>query len=118
MSPRLLMFFLIGSIAEWNANPMRILYCNKYNFPFSGTDVHLFELMDLMRSGGHEVALVSMSDPRGPSTAYDRHSGEYSDFKQSNQGLKSQARLAAHASEQQAARQRLPGVPAQLRAAV
>ena len=28
---------------------MRILYCNKYNFAFSGTEVYLFELMELMR---------------------------------------------------------------------
>src|SRR2546425_6493899 len=95
MLPRLLIVFLIGSIAERNANPMRILYCNKYNFPFSGTEVYLFELMDLMRSGGHEVALFSMSDPRGPSTVYDRHFVPYIDFKQSKQGLISNARLAA-----------------------
>ena len=44
---------------------MRILYCNKYNFPFSGTEAYLFEVMDLMRSQGHEVALFSMADPRG-----------------------------------------------------
>jgi len=29
---------------------MRILYCNKYNFRFSGTEAYLFETMDLMRS--------------------------------------------------------------------
>ena len=42
---------------------MRVLYCNKYNYPFSGTEVYLFELMDLMRGQGHEVALFSMMDP-------------------------------------------------------
>ena len=51
---------------------MRILYCNKYNFPFSGTEVYLFELMELMRAQGHEVALFSMADPRGEPTHYDR----------------------------------------------
>jgi len=76
---------------------MRILYCNKYNFPFSGTEVYLFELMDLMRSGGHEVALFSMSDPGGPSTAYDRHFVSHIDFKRPKWGLISNARLAAHA---------------------
>src|SRR5207237_8433006 len=95
MLPRLLIVFLIGSIAEWNANPMRILYCNKYNFPFSGTEVHLFELMDLMRPGGHEVALFSMSDPRGPSTAYDRHFVPHVDFNRHKRGLISYARLSA-----------------------
>src|SRR3989442_8134274 len=110
MSPRLLMFFLIGSIAEWNANPMRILYCNKYNFPFSGTEVHLFELMDLMRSGGHEVALFSMSDPRGPRTEYDQHFLPHVDFKQRKRGLISNARLAAHAIYSREARRRLRGI--------
>src|SRR3989442_11775921 len=115
MLPRLLIVFLIGSIAERNANPMRILYCNKYNFPFSGTEVYLFELMDLMRSGGHEVALFSMSDPRGPSTAYDRHFVPYIDFKQSKQGLISNARLAAHAIYSREARRRLRGMIAEFR---
>ena len=94
---------------------MRILYCNKYNFPFSGTEVYLFELMDLMRSGGHEVALFSMSDPRGPSTVYDRHFVPYIDFKQSKQGLISNARLAAHAIYSPEARQRLRGMIAEFR---
>ena len=44
---------------------MRILYCNKYNFPFSGTEAYMFAAMDLMRSKGHTVALFSMADPRG-----------------------------------------------------
>ena len=44
---------------------MRVLYCNKYNYRFSGTEVYLFELMDLMRANGHEVALFSMADERG-----------------------------------------------------
>ena len=28
---------------------MKILYCNKFKFPFSGTEIYLFELMRLMR---------------------------------------------------------------------
>ena len=52
---------------------MRILFCNKYNFPFSGTEMYLFELMELLRSHGHEVALFSMSEPAGQPTAYDAH---------------------------------------------
>src|SRR5881396_4115524 len=115
MLPRLLIVFLIGSIAERNANPMRILYCNKYSFPFSGTEVYLFELMDLMRSGGHEVALFSMSDPRGPSTAYDRHFVSHIDFKRPKWGLISNARLAAHAIYSREARRRLRGMIAEFR---
>lgn len=52
---------------------MRILYCNKFNYPFGGTEVYLFELMDLMRAHGHEVALFSMADARGEPTKYDHH---------------------------------------------
>ena len=62
---------------------MRILYCNKYNFPFSGTEVYLFELMELMRSQGHETALFSMADPRGQPTPYDHHFVPAIDFKKS-----------------------------------
>ena len=43
---------------------MRILYCNKYNFRFSGTEAYLFDAMELMRSQGHEVALFAMSQPQ------------------------------------------------------
>jgi glycosyltransferase involved in cell wall biosynthesis len=60
---------------------MRILFCNKYNYPFSGTEVYLFEVMELMRSQGHHVALFSMADPRGQPTPYDRHFLPHIDFK-------------------------------------
>ena len=60
---------------------MRILYCNKYNYPFSGTEVYLFELMELMREQGHQVALFSMTDPRGEPTPYDQHFVPHMDFK-------------------------------------
>jgi len=60
---------------------MRILFCNKYNFPFSGTETYLFELMELMRSQGHEVALFSMADPRGEPTPYDHNFVPHIDFK-------------------------------------
>src|SRR2546430_11092800 len=106
MLPRLLIVFLIGSIAERNANPMRILYCNKYNFPFSGTEVYMFELMELMRSRGHEVALFSMADPRGQATPYDHNFLPNIDFKHKGHGLLTRARLAAHALYSPAARTR------------
>ncbi len=75
---------------------MRILYCNKYNFAFSGTEVYLFELMDLMRAHGHEVALFSMADPRGQPTEYDKYFVPLIDFK-GGHGPLGHARLAAHA---------------------
>jgi hypothetical protein len=60
---------------------MRILFCNKYNFRFSGTEVYLFELMELMRAHEHEVALFSMEDPRGLPHAYDRNLVSHIEFK-------------------------------------
>ena len=85
---------------------MRILYCNKYNFRFSGTEVYLFELMDLMREHGHEVALFSMADPRGEPTAYDRHFVPNIDFKRKS-GLISRVKSTAHAVYSTEARRRL-----------
>lgn len=86
---------------------MRILFCNKYNFPFSGTEVYLFELMELLRSHGHEVALFSMADSRGEPTPYDAHFVPAIDFKDAGQGLVTRATLAAHAIYSTDARRRL-----------
>jgi len=86
---------------------MRILYCNKYNFAFSGTEVYLFELMDLMRAHGHEAALFSMADPRGEATKYDQHFVPAVDFKGARPGPLSGARRAAHALYSRQARQKL-----------
>ena len=94
---------------------MRILYCNKYNFPFSGTEIHLFELMDLMRARGHEVALFSMADRPGRATPYDQHFVPHVNFKQRKQGLLSQAKLAGHAIYSREARRRLRGMISEFR---
>jgi hypothetical protein len=87
---------------------MRILYCNKYNFAFSGTEAYLFETMELMRSRGHEVALFSMADPRGAATAYDQHFVPLVDFKQ-GRGL-AKSRLALKAIYSFEARKRIRGI--------
>src|SRR5438876_2304288 len=107
MLQRLLIVFLIGSIAERNANPMRILYCNKYNFAFSGTEVYLFELMDLMRAHGHEVALFSMADARGEATEFDQHFVPAINFKSGGWGVSQTARRAVHALYSRQAREKL-----------
>jgi glycosyltransferase involved in cell wall biosynthesis len=86
---------------------MKILFCNKYNFPFSGTEVYLFELMDLLRSQGHEVALFSMADPRGEPTAYDQHFVPHIDFKDATAGWIDRTKLGAHAIYSTDARDRL-----------
>jgi glycosyltransferase involved in cell wall biosynthesis len=85
---------------------MRILFCNKYNYPFSGTEVYLFELMDLLRQQGHEVALFSMADPRGEPTDYDRHFVPHIDLKNPS-SLWQKARLAVHAVYSRDARRRI-----------
>lgn len=85
---------------------MRILFCNKYNYPFSGTEVYLFELMDLLRAKGHEVALFSMADPRGEPTQYDQHLVPHIDFK-TKSGLWQKAQGAAHAIYSTEARRRI-----------
>src|SRR5271154_5113237 len=76
---------------------MKILFCNKYSFPFSGTEMYLFELMDLLRSRGHQVALFSMADPRADATSDDKWFLPHIDFKDGALGIFSRAKLAAHA---------------------
>jgi Glycosyltransferase Family 4 len=73
----------------------------------SGTEVYLFELMDLMRSHEHEVALFSIVDARGEKTKYDPHFVSAIDFKRANLGLFSSARRAAHAIYSWEAREKL-----------
>jgi glycosyltransferase involved in cell wall biosynthesis len=71
---------------------MRILFCNKYSRPFSGTEVYLFELMELLRSHGHEVALFSMAESGEPVSEF---RAPFVDFKTSSAWEK--VRLAGHA---------------------
>jgi glycosyltransferase involved in cell wall biosynthesis len=85
---------------------MRILYCNKYNFRFSGTEAYLFETMELMRSQGHEVALFSMADERGAATVYDQYFVPHTDFKH-RVGILDKCRLAFRSIYSVDARQRI-----------
>jgi glycosyltransferase involved in cell wall biosynthesis len=75
---------------------MKILFCNKYNHPFSGTEVYLFELMELLRAHGNEVALFSMDDPQGEATDYDKYFVSPIDFK-GESGPFRKIKMAAHA---------------------
>jgi glycosyltransferase involved in cell wall biosynthesis len=88
---------------------MKILYCNKYNFPFSGTESYLFEAMRLMRSHGQQAALFSMADRRGEATAFDEHFMPAVDFKGSK-GWLHQVGLAANAIYSREARRRIRGM--------
>jgi glycosyltransferase involved in cell wall biosynthesis len=85
---------------------MRILFCNKYNHAFSGTEVYLFELMELLRAQGHEVALFSMADSRGKSTRYDHLFVPHVDFK-AQTGRWQKMQRAAHAIYSPDARRRI-----------
>jgi glycosyltransferase involved in cell wall biosynthesis len=62
--------------------------------------------MELMRSRGHECALFSMADDRGPVTPYDRHFVPVTDFKRSA-GLARKTQLAVHAVYSIEARKRI-----------
>jgi len=88
---------------------MRILYCNKYNFEFSGTEVYLLDLMRLMRQKNHETALFSMADSRGEPSSYDKHLVPRIDFKSSRHPVQS-LRMAAHSIYSRDARRRIRGL--------
>ena len=83
---------------------MKVLYCNKYNVPFSGTEVYLFDLMKLMREHRHETELFSMADERGPVNEF---SLPAIDFKAASLSPLRKARLAAHAIYSLSARKQL-----------
>jgi glycosyltransferase involved in cell wall biosynthesis len=85
---------------------VRILFCNKYNYPFSGTEVYLFQAMELLRSRGHEAALFSMADKRGKPTPYDHHFLPHIDFKRSQEWFRN-AKNAGHAIYSFEARRRI-----------
>jgi glycosyltransferase involved in cell wall biosynthesis len=93
---------------------MRILFCNKYNYAFSGTEVYLFEVMELMRSRGHQVALFSMADTRGKPTPYDRHFMPHVDFKRQS-GWFHKARMAVRMIYSREARRRIRAMIADFR---
>ena len=94
---------------------MRILFCNKYSFPFSGTEVYLFELMNLLRAKGHEVALFSMADSRAEPGPYDNWFVPHIDFKDPSHGLWTRLKLGGHAIHSTEARRRLRGLLRQFR---
>ena len=76
---------------------MRVLYCNKYDYPFSGTEAYLFELIRQMEERGHTTALFSMAHGRPSAFAGRSYRIPYLDFKDPNAGFLKKARMAAHA---------------------
>ena len=94
---------------------MRILFCNKYNYAFSGTEAYLFDVLELLSEHGHSTALFSMADPRGRPTRYDEFLVPAVDFKNQHDGFFARVRLAARALYSQDARQRLRRMIAEFR---
>ena len=76
---------------------MRIQYCNKYDYPFSGTEAYLFDLIGRMDEHGQETALFSMDHGRTPAFAGRSYRIPHIDFKDSNAGFLKKARMALHA---------------------
>lgn len=60
---------------------MRVLFCNKYNFRFSGAEAYLFELIELLQQKGHDVAIFSMAHPLNRESRFERHFVPYADFR-------------------------------------
>src|SRR5713101_92004 len=86
---------------------MRVLYCNKYNYLFSGTEAYLFELIRRIDERGHDTALFSMDHGRTSSFAGRSYLIPYLDFKDPHAGLLKKARMAAHALYSPSARRRM-----------
>jgi glycosyltransferase involved in cell wall biosynthesis len=75
---------------------MRILYCNKYDYPFSGTEAYLFDLIYRMDERGQETALFSMDHGRAPAFTGRTYRIPYIDFKDPNASFLKKLKMAAH----------------------
>ncbi|MGA8065706.1 MAG: glycosyltransferase family 4 protein [Terriglobales bacterium] len=76
---------------------MRILYCNKYDYPFSGTEAYLFDLIRQMDHRGQETALFSMHHGQTPAFAGRSYRIPRIDFKDPSAGFFKKVGMAAHA---------------------
>jgi glycosyltransferase involved in cell wall biosynthesis len=76
---------------------MRILYCNKYDYPFSGTEVYLFDLINRLDKRGHETALFTMGHGHAEAFTGRSYRIPYINFKDPNAGFVKKIRMAAHA---------------------
>lgn len=76
---------------------MRILYCNKYDYPFSGTESYLFDLIRRMDERGHETALFSMDHGSFSAFKGRRYLIPYRNFKDPSASLIRKVQMAAHA---------------------
>jgi hypothetical protein len=86
---------------------MRVLYCNKYNYPFSGTEAYLFDLMGRMEERGHDTALFSMDHGHPSAFAGRSFLIPYLNFKDPAASFLKKVRMAAHALYSPSARRRM-----------
>jgi len=86
---------------------MNILFCNKYNFRFSGTEAYLFDLAQMLRHAGHSTAMFSMRDARNQPSDFDQFFAPHVDFKDERHSPLCRMRLAAHAVYSRSARAQL-----------
>ncbi|HUB02877.1 MAG TPA: glycosyltransferase family 4 protein [Terriglobales bacterium] len=86
---------------------MRILYCNKYDYRFSGTESYLFELIEQINLRGHNTALFTMDHGVIPAFTGRAYRVPHIDFKNPQAGFLKRARLAAHALYSRSARHSL-----------
>src|SRR5581483_1644453 len=93
---------------------MRILFCNKYNYAFCGPEGYLFELTDLLRARGHEVALFAIAHGPKEFCGTDSHLTPWVDFKMGH-ALWEKVRLAGHAIYSTEARRQLRKLIAEFR---
>jgi glycosyltransferase involved in cell wall biosynthesis len=83
---------------------MRILYCNKYDYPFSGTEAYLFDLIRRLDERGYETALFSMAHGAPEAFSGRSYRVPYINFKDPKAGFLKKVRLAAHALYSRSAR--------------
>jgi glycosyltransferase involved in cell wall biosynthesis len=83
---------------------MRFLYCNKYDYPFSGTETYLFDLIHRMDERGHDTALFSMDHGQTPAFMGRAYRIPQVSFKDPSAGFFKKIRMAAHAMYSPSAR--------------
>jgi glycosyltransferase involved in cell wall biosynthesis len=76
---------------------MRILYCNKYDYPFSGTEVYLFDLIQRLEESGHATALFAMEHDARSTFSGRSYRIPHLNFKDPNASFLTKTKMAAHA---------------------
>jgi glycosyltransferase involved in cell wall biosynthesis len=91
---------------------VRILYCNKFDYQFSGTEAYLFDLIHRLDCSGHETALFSMNHGMNHSMNQSQKSAfvgrryliPYLNFKDPDAGFLKKVKMAGHALYSMSAR--------------